>query len=165
MNNSFQEVINEKSDDELINILFRSGEYQPEFVELVKKELVNVRNIQSYEDFFQSKSDEELIDFFNQSEEYPEKYIALVKKELNERSISYVTEKQTPVHFMDQTNCLGQHLQRNPHKKTVPDSEKAEMEVAKQIYNFAANLLFKEKQSRDDVINALIKCRKCRNCD
>ena len=42
--NSFEERIREMSDEEMINILTRSQEYQPEFVELIKKAL-NERNV------------------------------------------------------------------------------------------------------------------------
>ena len=41
----FEELIKEKTNEELIQILSRSQDYQPEFIELVKKELTENRNI------------------------------------------------------------------------------------------------------------------------
>ena len=85
--NSFEKIIKEKTDEELIMILSRSQDYQPEFIELVKKELQEVRNIKSCEDFLREKSDEELTDYFLQSKKYSLDFVKLVKNEINERNI------------------------------------------------------------------------------
>lgn len=86
-NQIFEKRIKEKTDKELIVLLCCSQDYQPEFIELVKKELREVRNIQTYNIFFKTKSDEELINYCNNSNKYQDKFIELVKTELQERNV------------------------------------------------------------------------------
>ena len=113
----FRELITEATDEELILFLIRSQEYQPEFVEMVKTELENVRNITSYKDFFNGRFDEELIEFCKQPKSYPDEFIELAKQELKERNITFEVEEPKPLHFMEQINCF-QNMQKNPFEKT-----------------------------------------------
>ena len=153
----FEDLIKEKNDEELIIILCRAEEYQPEFIEVVKKELREFRNIQTYKDFFKSKSDEELINYCNQTYQQREKFIGLAKKELDERSIYLDYKEPKTGILLEQTDCLGQTVSPISYEKTAPSaSEQSEEAIVNQIYEFAANLLFKEKQGKQDVINELI---------
>jgi len=81
------EIIKGKTDEELIIILCRSKQYQPDFIELVKMEIREVRNINSIEDFIKGKSDEELIRYYDQFYKYPDEFIELILNELKERDI------------------------------------------------------------------------------
>lgn len=128
--NGFKEVIKEKNDEDLIMILSRSQDYQPEFIELVKKEVKEVRNIKSDENLVRGESDEELI--------------------------SYCDQSKNPDVFWEQTDCLGQSVSTIPFER-VSDSEEIDEEAVNQIYEFASNLLFKKNQGKQDVINELIK--------
>ena len=130
--NSFKEVIREKSDEELVEIVVRSQEYQPEFVEEVKTELREVRNIQP--------------------DKHSDKFNELVKREQNERSISI--EPQTGI-LGEQTDCLGQTVPSISVER-ASDSGQTEEKIVEKIYEFAANLLFKENQSKQNVINELM---------
>jgi len=85
--NSFEEVIKKKSDEELIIILTTPQNYKPEFIELVKRELNKERNIDSNKDFFDGKSNEELIEFL-ETRKFNYEFIELVKNELNERNLT-----------------------------------------------------------------------------
>ena len=151
---SFEEIIKEKTDEELIIILCRSDEYQPKFIELVKKELSELRNIKTYSTFFKNKSKEELINYYYTSKNYPNIFIEYVVKELNERDMYfdlpsvYVKDEQT-----EHTDILGQTV---PSVTTATALEQTDKEAIEQIYTFAKDLLFKEKQSKEDVINELI---------
>ena len=124
----FQELTTQATDEELILILIHADEYQPEFVELVKKELENVRNIKSYKDFFNDKPIEEIIDFCNQPKNYPEEFIELAKQELIERNVDFDFEEPQPLEFMEQTNCYVS-IQKNPFEETLSDYEKTEVEA------------------------------------
>ena len=85
--NRFEEVIKKKSDEELIEILVQSHDYQPDFIELVKRELKEVRNIDSIKDFFEGKSIEELIEIL-ETRKFNFEFIALLNQELNERNLT-----------------------------------------------------------------------------
>ena len=84
----FEEVIKEKSDEDLIEILVQSHDYQPEFIELVERELKEVRNIDSIKDFLEVKSNEELIGYLDKWKCNFE-FISLVNNELNERILTH----------------------------------------------------------------------------
>jgi len=51
----FEKTIKDKTDKELINILKNSQNYQPEFIELVIKELSEIRDSDLYKDFLNGK--------------------------------------------------------------------------------------------------------------
>lgn len=83
--NDFKIQLKEKTNEELLKILICSQDYQPEFVELAKKEFIEVRN-QSYEDFIGNTTDEELSNYYILLTNYQtdEHFTGLVKKELIE---------------------------------------------------------------------------------
>jgi len=83
---NFEELIKSKTNEELIEILICSQNYQSEYIELVKKELKEIRNIssESFKEFIQNKTDDELIDYHTQSADYQPVFIEAVKKELTQ---------------------------------------------------------------------------------
>jgi hypothetical protein len=139
--NNFGEVINGKNDEELVVILTRSQEYQPDFIESIKKVLKEVRNIETYKDFFGRKSNEELINYYYRSHVYPDRFNEFVKKELNERNISFDTKEEAGTgHFLEQTDylshidylghtdCLGQTV------PPIPFERRSELELVSRDY-------------------------------
>ena len=169
------ELIKEKTDEELIIILCRSEEYQPAFIELVINELREFRNIQAYKDFFESKSEEELICFRDKEYSHSEKFVEFAKKELKERKIFLDNKDAKACAFYKQPDCLGQTIPSIPLERsffsseqtdylpadsvessTSPTSNLSNEEAVNQVYEFAANLIFKEKKSNQDVINELV---------
>ena len=142
--NDFDTEIRVKSDEELINILCCSQDYQPKYIKLVFKNLMEIRGITSCEDFFKRKCDEELLQYYDNSNKYNEVFIDFVIKELNERNIPYH-------YFVDERYNYSANEWLFP-LANISNPIKQQNE----IYEFATKLLSKEKTSKEYVINELI---------
>ena len=156
--NKFEEIIKGKSYEELVVILTNMQEFNPEFVEAVRKELKEVRNINSYDVFFSRKTTEELVGYNEHSKMYNAKFNELVINELKKRNFYVDTvgyKHSIEGIFGQQTDCLGQPVPTIP-VEAASDLEPPDEEFIKYIYDFAHNLLFKEKRNREEVINALV---------
>ena len=53
----FEELIKKKTDEELVKILANLQDYEPEFIDLVKKELVEIRGSDLFKEFIKGKSE------------------------------------------------------------------------------------------------------------